>query len=654
MGGGSSTVVKNRQDMVLDTAISASVPLLQAEDFEIKDLLQIGGMGRVYSGLRKSDNKSIALKFFGYTKRTQPEKEILREINLMQALVGINGVVQLLGVFFDTSEGLIPGKLTFEKFPVVVMELLAGGDLLEKIFENQVVSEKRLAAMFKGIILALKQIHERGFIHRDLKLENLMYVDEANAEIKLIDFGMMVQLKEGQDVYMSDGLQGTPGYLAPESIKNNEYSAATDMWQAGCCLYSILSGQMPFDDDFNQVTKGSYHKMSGTGWDNISRQAKNLVANILRKEKSERFGADDILKHPWIESAAPTEILSKDYYSRIKTLVLRRKLRKVFLEHNIEESNKLRRQSLVKALHRSGTSFRSNDTLARDRPDDGEGGAADPSQDAILESTDPNFGAKLYTLKRLVLAKLNPQYVDATADRERAASAGGDGDSSGVISLPPRKDAVLSVSPGTSFAEDPVSAAATVELNYEEFTEILISAGLTDLASAHVFSIFDIGGSGTIDIMEFLITLLAFKPRKKELVTPTAKSSVRDGDSADAARLYFDMFDIKDRGYIEREDLQFVIGCLLKDEMQSLSPEELISTRADIEILFGTICVNSEERISFKDFKKFYDACMMSTTKLRFTRESLSKIVRNRTSMNSIEYPPSGSTSAHTPGVSEK
>ena len=154
--------------------------------------------------------------------------------------------------------------------------------------------------------------------------------------------------------------------------------------------------------------------------------------------------------------------------------------------------------------------------------------------------------------------------------------------------------------------------------------------------------------------MEFLITLLAFKPRKKELVTPTAKSSVRDGDSADAARLYFDMFDIKDRGYIEREDLQFVIGCLLKDEMQSLSPEELISTRADIEILFGTICANSEERISFKDFKKFYDACMMSTTKLRFTRESLYKIVRNRTSMNTSEYPTSGSTSAHTPGVSEK
>jgi serine/threonine protein kinase len=491
MGGGSSTVVKNRQDMVLDSALSGSVPILQADDFEIKDLLQIGGMGRVYSGLRKSDNKPIALKFFGYTKRTQSEREILREINLMQALVGINGVVQLLGVFFDTSEGLIPGKLSFEKFPVVVMELLAGGDLLEKIFENQVVSEKRLAAMFKGIILALKQIHERGFIHRDLKLENLMYADETNADIKIIDFGMMVQLKEGQDVYMSDGLQGTPGYLAPESIKNNEYSAATDMWQAGCCLYSILSGQMPFDDDFNQVTKGSYHKMSGTGWDNISRQAKNLVANILRKEKSERFGADDILKHPWIESAAPAENLSKDYYSRIKTLVLRRKLRKVFLEHNIEESNKLRRQSLVKALHRSGTSFRSNDTAVRD---DSEVDRGDVPQDAVLESTDPNFGAKLYTLKRLVLAKLNPQYVDAGADKERTV-AGADADSSGVISLPPQKES-LSVSPGTSFAEEPGATAASVELNYEEFTEILISAGLTDLASAHVFNIFDIGGSG--------------------------------------------------------------------------------------------------------------------------------------------------------------
>ncbi len=171
------------------------------------------------------------------------------------------------------------------------------------------------------------------------------------------------------------------------------------------------------------------------------------------------------------------------------------------------------------------------------------------------------------------------------------------------------------------------------------------------IAASLSFLLIDL--TGTIDIMEFLITLLAFKPRKKELVAQSAKSSIRDSDTTDAARLYFDMFDIKDRGYIEREDLQFVIGCLLKDEMQSLNSEELIAIRADIEILFGTICVNSEERISFKDFKKFYDACMMSTTKLRFTRESLSKIVRNRTSLNSIDNP-SGSSSAHTPSASEK
>ena len=485
MGGGSSTKYVGNNRLNLDDAIMPAVAVLSVDDYEIGELIQIGGMGRVYSGIRKSDRMKIALKFFGYTKRTQTEKEIVREVNLMQSLVGIPGVVQLLGIFYDTEQGLIAGKLVFDRFPVVVMELLSGGDLLENIFDKQAFSEKQLAGVFKGIIVALKEIHQRGFIHRDLKLENLMYANDLiETDVRIIDFGMMVQLPEGRDCYVSEGLQGTPGYLAPESVRNHEYSAASDMWQAGCCLYSILSGGMPFDDDINQVLKGSYNKMSGPGWDNISRHAKNLVANILRKEKTERYGADDILQHPWIESAPSTETMSKEYFTRIKALLLKKKLRKVFLQQNIEESNKQRRMSLRKVLMTPPLNYSidSDDRLDAVKESE-ENEIADADIGNLL--SDPQFANKLTKLKRLVISK------------HRQTQPGDNSNGISQVDETVLLDLEANRSAETASSKQAVdSASFNIDLSFQEFLDILKLAGLDNLASLNVFKIFDIDNRG--------------------------------------------------------------------------------------------------------------------------------------------------------------
>lgn len=326
--------------------------LLESDNFEFGDLIQTGGVGRVYAGIRKTDRRPVALKAFGYTNRIPSEKEVHREIKYMKALIGVSGIVQMLGVFLDTSQGLVSGKLCTHQFPVIVMELIDGGDFLQRVFENRMVSEKILSQLFKGLIKTLKNIHEKGFLHRDIKLENLLYCKyETFSMIKLIDFGMMVQLPAHKDVYISDNIQGTPGYLAPESISSFEYSPATDLWQAGCCLYTMLSAEPAFpDNDLQQITDGHFNEMKGFSWVGVSDEAKDLVASMLNKDKKARIKVNEILQHPWILNAAPDVNMEKEYYARIKTLVFRRNLRKVFKECNIHQENMKHRELLQTEL----------------------------------------------------------------------------------------------------------------------------------------------------------------------------------------------------------------------------------------------------------------------------------------------------------------
>ena len=98
----------------------------------------------------------------------------------------------MVGLFNDTADGLIPDKFPAFKstYPVIVMELLEGGDMFNRISTRETVTESYLAATFQSAMWALRSIHERGYVHRDLKLDNLMLVSPDDpSQVKIIDFG---------------------------------------------------------------------------------------------------------------------------------------------------------------------------------------------------------------------------------------------------------------------------------------------------------------------------------------------------------------------------------------------------------------------------------------------------------------------------------
>ena len=142
---------------------------------------------------------------------------------------------------------------------LIVMELVQGGDLFDRIVERGRYSEESARLLMAKVLSATSYLHAKDIIHRDLKPENILLVAPDNdVEVKITDFGLAKKASQ-------DGLKtfcGTPQYFAPEVLKrkgserkSGRYYASADMWSLGVVLYILLSGTFPFDEDnlFEQV-----------------------------------------------------------------------------------------------------------------------------------------------------------------------------------------------------------------------------------------------------------------------------------------------------------------------------------------------------------------------------------------------------------------
>lgn len=143
----------------------------------------------------------------------------------------------------------------------IVMELLRGGDLFDRIVERGKYTEDTARKLMVNLLSAVEYLHSKNIIHRDLKPENILLVDSYNdVDVKLTDFGLAKKAnQEGLKTFC-----GTPQYFAPEvlSRKTSEngigrYGAAADVWSLGVVLYILLSGTFPFAEEhlFDQVSQ---------------------------------------------------------------------------------------------------------------------------------------------------------------------------------------------------------------------------------------------------------------------------------------------------------------------------------------------------------------------------------------------------------------
>lgn len=151
---------------------------------------------------------------------------------------------------------------------------------------------------------AVAYVHSRSCVHRDLKLENILLDKHEN--VKLCDFGFTREY-EGKASYLQT-FCGTICYSAPEMIKGEKYAGEkVDVWSLGIILYALLAGELPFDEDDDQVTKQRILTEEPVFNDKFPDDAKALINLLLSKRPLIRPSLADILAHPFLAEHAPEQ-----------------------------------------------------------------------------------------------------------------------------------------------------------------------------------------------------------------------------------------------------------------------------------------------------------------------------------------------------------
>ena len=268
-----------------------------------------GSYGKVFRVQNKKTKNIYACKELAKKKINDIEK-FKNEIKIMSK-TDHPSIIKLYEIYEDS------------RYIDLVMEQCLGGTLLDRLLkmmeeEDEMFSEKEAAIIFKQIIIAISYCHNQGICHRDLKLENVLFLtSQEDSPIKIIDFGLsqcvekkkLVQIITGKN-FGTMNMQspvGTPHYVSPEVIKGN-YNQKCDIWSAGVILFVMLGGYFPFDGNTdNEVYKAISKKkfnFNNQEWKSISNDAKDLIKHMLCDE-DKRYSAEQVLKHPWLVKMAP-------------------------------------------------------------------------------------------------------------------------------------------------------------------------------------------------------------------------------------------------------------------------------------------------------------------------------------------------------------
>jgi len=181
-----------------------------------------------------------------------------------------------------------------------VMEYVNGGELFFHLSREKMFSEERTKFYIAEIVLAMTYLHERHIIYRDLKLENLLLDRFGN--IKITDFGLCKE--EIAFGTTTTTFCGTPEYLAPEVLEDNDYGRAVDWWGVGVVMYEMLCGHLPFYNRNHEVLFELILKEEIRLPAHLSASAKDLLSQLLCKDPKGRLGGGErdgheIMEHPF-------------------------------------------------------------------------------------------------------------------------------------------------------------------------------------------------------------------------------------------------------------------------------------------------------------------------------------------------------------------
>jgi tRNA A-37 threonylcarbamoyl transferase component Bud32 len=258
---------------------------LIGERYQILSRIGQGGMGKVYKVRHIHLSRTFALKIISnQVAETDEARELFyREARFASAMAHPN-ITTVVDFGEDEKVGMF-----------MVMELVDGEALNRVLFRDKQLSVRKACDIVLQLAEALHYIHKQGVVHCDIKTENIL-ISEQEQEgkrnktiIKLLDFGLARSLTASR---ASTSLSGTPHYVAPERIRGEPASPASDVYGVGILLYELVTGQVPWDGAVQQILAGHLdeqpkspqHLVEG----GIDPALETLIMHALAKHPSER------------------------------------------------------------------------------------------------------------------------------------------------------------------------------------------------------------------------------------------------------------------------------------------------------------------------------------------------------------------------------
>lgn len=247
------------------------------------EVLGVGMSGSVMRAIQRRTGRKVAVKTFNTRQMSKGQlKDLKNEIGGMSS-VGHPNIVRLEAAHRSETHAHL------------IMEDLEGGDVFEHLHQWGRIGESQAALVIQQVLLAVEHMHARGVVHRDIKLENIVYESAMRDKVKLIDFGFSTPWQEGMPPMRR--ICGTTQYIAPEVLRES-YTSRADIWCVGAAAYTMLTGQrLPRDRRGNvKSLKKSLRK--------CSKEAQEFIAALLENDPSVRPSASEALGLRWLHSAA--------------------------------------------------------------------------------------------------------------------------------------------------------------------------------------------------------------------------------------------------------------------------------------------------------------------------------------------------------------
>jgi serine/threonine protein kinase len=242
-----------------------------------------GGCAQLFAGVEQASGKRVAVKLLHpHNLSNKIEfKRLVEEGKLMMKLRHDNLVRA-----YATG---VAGEL-----PYLVLEYVQGRSLRDLVAEKYMLTNGETLRLARALCQGVRYLHDLGFLHKDIKPDNLMLGDAG--EIKLVDFGFAEPVKPSFSLFGgSKRLEGSPAYMAPELLTTKKASPATDIYAIGCTLYEACAGRSPFEGMSDQVTMAQQTNLRLSAEPiqakngRISAMTEKMIQRALQKDPAQRY-----------------------------------------------------------------------------------------------------------------------------------------------------------------------------------------------------------------------------------------------------------------------------------------------------------------------------------------------------------------------------